>query len=489
MEPKNFRIEVDSLGEKHVPIDAYYGIQSLRGKENFVITKQKVHKQMIKGMAITKKAAAIANHRAGLMSLDISNAIVRACDDIIKGKLDRHFITDMIQGGAGTSMNMNANEVIANRAEELLGGRKGDYQLVHPNDHVNFGQSTNDIIPTSGKIAAIRLGEKLLVEMRRLHRVYLDKANEFGGIIKMGRTHLQDAVPIRVGQEFNAFASALERDIKRIEFALDDLKTLNMGATAIGTGLNANQQYVEEVIKVISELTNIEFTQAEDLVDSTRNVDPFIWLSSALKTLAVNLSKTANDLRLLASGPKTGFNEIILPQMQPGSSIMPGKVNPVIPEVVNQIAFQVMGNDVTITLAAEAGQLELNVFEPVLLANLFESLDILRRGIKTFTDRAIKDIQVNKDQCILYVERSSGIVTALAPHIGYKVAAEIAKEAIKVNKSIKELVIEIGILSTEDLEIILNINSMTSPGIPGEEILKKRKSVQGKKSTNDSNLE
>jgi aspartate ammonia-lyase len=475
MNENKYRVESDSLGDKFVPIDAYYGIQSLRAKENFQITKQKVHKEMVKAMAVTKKAAALANYEAGMLNLDVYQSIEQACNEIIVGKLHGHFITDMIQGGAGTSMNMNANEVIANRAQELLGGKKGVYDLVHPNDHVNFGQSTNDIIPTSGKIATLKLAEKLLLEMRRLHKSYLDKANEFGGVIKMGRTHLQDAVPIRLGQEFNAFASALERDIKRVEYALEDLKTLNMGATAVGTGLNANRLYIEKVVKILSDITHIQFVQADDLVDATRNLDPFVWLSSALKTCAISLSKTANDLRLLSSGPKTGFNEINLPQMQPGSSIMPGKVNPVIPEVINQIAFQVIGNDITITKAAEAGQLELNVFEPVLFANLFQSLDILRRGIKTFYEKAISGITVNKELCVLYVERSAGIVTALAPHIGYKLAADIAKEAIKLNKPIRELVIERNIISEEDLDIILNINNLTSPGISGEEIFLRNK--------------
>lgn len=478
MDVSKFRIEVDSLGEKLVPKDAYYGIQTLRAKENFRITKQKVHTELIKAVAITKKAAAIANYEAGMLSKEICQAIEQACDEIISGKLLKHFITDMIQGGAGTSINMNANEVIANRAQELLGGEKGKYDIVHPNDHVNFGQSTNDIIPTAGKITAIRLTKKLLRELRRLHRSYLDKANEFGGIIKMGRTHLQDAIPIRLGQEFNAFSSALERDIKRIESTLEDLKILNMGATAVGTGLNANITYIERVVNILAELTKIEFKQADDMVDNTRNLDPFLWLSSALKVCSVNLSKTANDLRLMASGPKTGFNEINLPQMQPGSSIMPGKVNPVIPEAINQIAFQVMGNHLTVTKATEAGQLELNVFEPVLFANLFQSLDILRRGTKIFRERAISGITVNKEVCLLYVERSAGLVTALAPHIGYKLSSEIAKEAIKLNKNIRDLVIEKGILSEEDLDIILDINNLTSPGISGEELLLKKKKQQ-----------
>lgn len=302
----------------------------------------------------------------------------------------------------------------------------------------------------------------------------------------MGRTHLQDAVPIRLGQEFNAFASALERDIKRIEDGLEDLKLLNMGATAVGTGLNANRKYIENVVQILAELTHIDFKQADDLVDATRNLDPFVWLSSALKTCAVNLSKTANDLRLMASGPKAGFNEINLPQMQPGSSIMPGKVNPVIPEVVNQIAFQIIGNDVTITKACEAGQLELNVFGPVIYANIFQSLDILRRGIRTFSEKAITGITVNKDMCIHYVERSAGIVTALAPHIGYKLASEIAKEAIKLNRSVKELVIEKQILTQEELDVILNINNLTSPGISGEELLIKKLKKQENNGDNNA---
>ncbi|ERJ12594.1 aspartate ammonia-lyase [Haloplasma contractile] len=474
MDNSRYRIEVDSLGEKLVPIDAYYGIQSLRAKENFQISKQKVHREMIKGVAVTKKAAATANYRAGMLDENVYKSIVKACEEIMSGKFLSQFITDMIQGGAGTSINMNANEVIANRAQEILGGTKGTYDLVHPNDHCNFGQSTNDIIPTGAKIATIKLTQSLLKEMRRLHKAYLDKANEFGGVIKMGRTHLQDAVPIRVGQEFNAFATALERDIRRVESAIEDLKVLNMGATAVGTGLNANKDYVKNIVSIVSDLTNINFKQADDLVDATRNLDPFVWLSSALKTLAVSLSKTANDLRLMASGPVSGFNEITLPQMQPGSSIMPGKVNPVIPEVVNQVSFQVMGNDLTITKAAEAGQLELNVFEPVLLANLFQSLDVLRRGIKTFCKRAVVGITVNKERCISYVERSAGIVTALAPHIGYKRASDLAKEAIKQNRGVRELLVDENILSSEEIEVILNINNMTSPGISGEEILLKR---------------
>ncbi|MGL4372380.1 MAG: aspartate ammonia-lyase, partial [Turicibacter sp.] len=350
----------------------------------------------------------------------------------------------------------------------------GTYDIVHPNDHVNFGQSTNDVVPTSGKLAMLKLSERLLHELRLLHAAYLDKANHFGGVIKMGRTHLQDAVPIRLGQEFNAFASALERDIRRIEFALEELKVINMGATAVGTGLNANIDYIRHVVSITSELSGIEFVQAEDLVDATRNLDSFLSLSATLRTCAANLSKTANDLRLMASGPATGFNEINLPQMQPGSSIMPGKVNPVIPEVVNQVAFQIMGNDVTILKAVEAGQLELNVFEPVMFANLFQSIEILGNAANTFRERAISGLTVNKERCIEYVERSAGMVTALAPHIGYKKAAEIAKEAIKSNIGVRQLVLERGIISREKLEIILNIENLTSPGISGEQLMTKK---------------
>ena len=470
-----YRTEKDSLGEVKIPQNAYYGIQTARAKENFVITKQPIHKELIKSLAIVKRAAAQANMKADLIDISIADAIMQACDEIIAGKMGKQFVTDMIQGGAGTSMHMNVNEVIANRACEILGYDKGRYDIVHPNDHINFGQSTNDVVPTAGKIATIRLAKRLIVELKNLHKAYLDKANTYIETVKMGRTHLQDAVPISIGQEFGAFAEALRRDIKRIESAIEELTYINMGATAVGTGLNANQVYQKEVLESLNRLTRFNLKIADNLIDSTRNLDPFLWLSGTLKTMSVNLSKTANDLRLMSSGPTSGFNEINLPQVQAGSSIMPGKVNPVIPEVVNQISFEVRGNDVSITAAVEAGQLELNVFEPIIFVNMFSNLDILRRGVKTFKEKAIDGITVNAERCVSYVERSSGVVTALSPHIGYEKCAALAKEAMNTGQTIRELVIKEGLLTEEEIEVILNVKNMTKPGIVGHSYLKRHK--------------
>ncbi|MGM0435456.1 MAG: aspartate ammonia-lyase [Bacillota bacterium] len=470
-----YRTEKDFLGEVNIPEDAYYGIQTARAKENFTISKQPIHKQLIIGLATVKRAAAHANMKADYLDIKTADVIMQACDQIIDGDLHDQFITDMIQGGAGTSMHMNINEVLANRASEILGFEKGTYTEVHPNDHANFGQSTNDVVPTAGKIATIRLTKKLVAELKNLHRAYLDKANTYLETVKMGRTHLQDAVPISIGQEFGAFAEALQRDIRRIESSLEELTFINMGATAVGTGLNASEVYKQSVIQNLRKLTGINFKTAPNLIDSTRNLDPFLWLSSALKTLAVNLSKTANDLRLMSSGPSTGLNEINLPQVQAGSSIMPGKVNPVIPEVINQIAFEVIGNDVSITKAVEAGQLELNVFEPIIFVNLFGSLDILKRGVSAFRTKAIEGITVNKEKCVSYVERSSGVVTALSPHIGYEKSAALAKEAMSTGQTIRELVIKEGLLTDEEIKVILDIRNMTKPGIVGQSYFKKGK--------------
>ncbi|MEG0398205.1 MAG: aspartate ammonia-lyase, partial [Cetobacterium sp.] len=362
---EKFRLESDSIGTIQVPEKAYYGVQSLRGQNNFNITGYRLGDNFIKALAYVKKAATIANFDAGVISQDVSDAMILASNEIIEGQFKDQFITDVIQGGAGTSMNMNMNEVIANRAGEILGGELGKYDKVDPNDHVNYGQSTNDVIPTTGKVTIQIMTTELISTLERLYSTLMKKSEEFDHVIKMGRTHLQDAVPIRLGQEFKAYAQPIQRDIKRIKTALDDLRYVNMGATAVGTGLNADIEYVHNVVRILSEVTGIEFHQSYDLVDGTRNLDSFVWLSSALKVCAVNLSKMANDIRLMASGPKAGIAEINLPQQQPGSSIMPGKVNPVIAEVMNQICFQVFGNDLTITKAAEAGQLELNVFEPV----------------------------------------------------------------------------------------------------------------------------
>ena len=466
-----YRIERDSLGERQVPAEAYYGIETLRGKENFEITKRGICRQLIKALAIVKKAAAKANIGAGNISEKVGKAIMLACDEILNGRLHGQFVTDLIQGGAGTSINMNANEVIANRANELLGGRKGDYDFVHPNDHVNFGQSTSDVIQTAGKIAVVKQLKKLQVELKKLYNSYLDKAEEFKDDIKTGRTHLQEALPITLGQEFYAYASALNRDIKRIDTAIDALLEVNLGGTAIGTGLNANEKYCKKVILHLSKFSGEDVRIAKNLIDATRNLDAFGYASSMLKLLAIDLSKTASDLRLMASSGPNGFNEIILPNVQPGSSIMPGKFNPVIPEVVNQVCFYVMGLDVTVTKAIEAGQLELNVFEPLILMSLFEEITTLRRAARTFNNLAITDLKVNPN-LKYHIDNSVFLITALTPHIGYDTACSIVNEAMKENKTIKEIVLEKGLLSNSLIDEILNNRDITSSGIAGESILK-----------------
>lgn len=466
-----YRIERDSLGERQVPAEAYYGIETLRGKENFEITKRGICRQLIKALAIVKKAAAKANIDAGNISEKVGKAIMPACDEILNGRLHGQFVTDLIQGGAGTSINMNANEVIANRANELLGGRKGDYDFVHPNDHVNFGQSTSDVIQTAGKIAVVKQLKKLQVELKKLYNSYLDKAEEFKDVIKTGRTHLQEALPITLGQEFYAYASALNRDIKRIDTAIDALLEVNLGGTAIGTGLNANEKYCKKVILHLSKFSGEDVRIAKNLIDATRNLDAFGYASSMLKLLAIDLSKTASDLRLMASSGPNGFNEIILPNVQPGSSIMPGKFNPVIPEVVNQVCFYVMGLDVTVTKAIEAGQLELNVFEPLILMSLFEEITTLRRAARTFNNLAITDLKVNPN-LKYHIDNSVFLITALTPHIGYDTACSIVNEAMKENKTIKEIVLEKGLLSNSLIDEILNNRDITSSGIAGESILK-----------------
>lgn len=466
-----YRIERDSLGERQVPAEAYYGIETLRGKENFEITKRGICRQLIKALAIVKKAAAKANIDAGNISEKVGKAIMLACDEILNGRLHGQFVTDLIQGGAGTSINMNANEVIANRANELLGGRKGDYDFVHPNDHVNFGQSTSDVIQTAGKIAVVKQLKKLQVELKKLYNSYLDKAEEFKDVIKTGRTHLQEALPITLGQEFYAYASALNRDIKRIDTAIDALLEVNLGGTAIGTGLNANEKYCKKVILHLSKFSGEDVRNAKNLIDATRNLDAFGYASSMLKLLAIDLSKTASDLRLMASSGPNGFNEIILPNVQPGSSIMPGKFNPVIPEVVNQVCFYVMGLDVTVTKAIEAGQLELNVFEPLILMSLFEEITTLRRAARTFNNLAITDLKVNPN-LKYHIDNSVFLITALTPHIGYDTACSIVNEAMKENKTIKEIVLEKGLLSNSLIDEILNNRDITSSGIAGESILK-----------------
>lgn len=466
-----YRDESDSIGIKKVPIDAYYGVQTLRAAENFKITGLKTHDEFVNSLAQVKKASAITNREVGLLSKMIENAIVQACDEITEGKLHDQFITDPIQGGAGTSINMNTNEVVANRAIEILGGEKGNYNIVHPNDHVNMGQSTNDVIPTAGKITILKLIPKAVEQLERLYDALKEKAKEFDDVIKMGRTQMQDAVPIRLGQEFNAYSSVIKRDIARIKKVQDELKYVNMGGTAIGTGINADKKYLEKIIPNLNAVTGMDLKHPEDLIDGTQSLDCFVSVSGAIKTCAVNLSKMANDLRLMSSGPKTGFGEINLPARQNGSSIMPGKVNPVIPEVVSQIAFNIIGNDITITMAAEAGQLELNAFEPVIFYNLFQSIETLANGVNTFIENCIKGITANKDRCSELVENSVGIVTAICPHIGYKKAAQIAKTAIYTGESVREIILKNGIMNEAQLKEVLDTTGMTEPGISAKYLI------------------
>ncbi len=465
---KNYRIEKDSIGAKDIPQDVYYGVQSLRAAENFHITGLTMHPEIINSLAYIKKAAAITNCEVGIMDKKIAFAIVQACDEILEGKFHEYFIVDPIQGGAGTSLNMNANEVIANRAIEHLGGRKGDYSLVNPNDHVNCSQSTNDVIPTAGKMTALRLLTNLKKELLRLHKALCDKADEFDHVLKMGRTQLQDAVPIRLGQEFRAYSVAIMRDIHRMDKAMDEMRNLNMGGTAVGTGLNADETYMKRIVPNLSEIADMELVQAFDLIDATQNLDSFVSVSGSVKACAVTISKIANDLRLMSSGPRAGLGEINLPARQNGSSIMPGKINPVIPEVVNQVAFNIIGNDVTITMAAEAGQLELNAFEPIIFYCMFQSIDTLAYAVQTFVDNCISGITANENRCRYLVENSVGVITAICPHVGYQKAAEIAKKAIATGESVRSLILQEGLLTEEELNQIMDPVRMTEPGIPGK---------------------
>ncbi|MCY9691596.1 aspartate ammonia-lyase [Paenibacillus alginolyticus] len=467
------RMEKDFLGSKEVPSDAYFGIQTLRAVENFPITGYRIHEELIRAMATVKHAAAAANMEIRQLNPQIGHAVVQAAQEIMDGKWHDQFIVDPIQGGAGTSINMNTNEVIANRAIEILGGIKGDYFKVSPNSHVNMAQSTNDAFPTAIHIATLSLIEKLLVTMDEMLTAFRKKAVQFDGVIKMGRTHLQDGVPIRLGQEFEAYSRVLERDIKRIKQTRDHLYEVNMGATAVGTGLNADPRYIKRVVELLAELSGLPLTNADHLVDATQNTDAYTEVSAALKVCMINMSKIANDLRLLASGPRAGLGELNLPARQPGSSIMPGKVNPVMAEVVNQVAFQVIGNDHTICLASEAGQLELNVMEPVLVFNLLQSLSMMNQVFKVFRVHCLEEIEANVERCKEYVEKSVGVITALNPHLGYEVVARIAREAILTGRPVRELCLLYNVLTEEELEIILDPYEMTNPGIAGAELLNK----------------
>lgn len=462
---EKFRKESDLLGELQVPIDAYYGVQTQRAINNFKISGQFLssYPEFIRGLAYVKKAAAKTNFELGFLEDKLYFLIADACDEIINGQYHDQFPVDMIQGGAGTSINMNANEVIANIVLEKMGKKKGDYQYCSPNDHINLSQSTNDAYPTAIKMGLLQMNIKLVEKVQSIVDAFRAKGKEFSDVIKMGRTQLQDAVPMTLGQEFEAFAATLEEDISKLNNNANLFVEVNMGATAIGTGLNAPIGYAIECAKNLAEITGYPIVSAPDLVEATPDTGSYVIYSSAMKRLAVKLSKICNDLRLLSSGPRAGLFEINLPPMQPGSSIMPGKVNPVIPEVVNQVCYKVIGNDLTVTFAAEAGQLQLNVMEPVLSHAIMENIQFLCNAMDTLRDKCIVGITANKEVCLNMVKHSIGIVTALNPYIGYKHSTEIAKEALETGKSVYNLVLEKGVLSQEKLDEILDPKNMLKP--------------------------
>ncbi|NMA20944.1 MAG: aspartate ammonia-lyase [Lentisphaerae bacterium] len=475
------RVEKDFLGTRELPQAVYYGINALRGQENFPITGLPMPESLITAIAMVKKAAAQANRDAARLDSQLADAIVKASDEVINGQFHDQFIVDPIQGGAGTSFNMNANEVIANRALEILGQEKGSYHIISPLDHVNMGQSTNDAVPTAVHIAAANELALLLEEMTRLHAAFGDCSKRFDTMIKMGRTHLQDAVPIRLGQEFHAYQQVTGRDIKRISGERESLFAVNLGATAVGTGLNADVKYVKRVVHHLAKISGLPLKQAGDLVDATQNADAYTTVSSTLKICMLNMSKIANDLRLMASGPRCGLGELKLPPRQSGSSIMPGKVNPVMAEVVNQVAFQVAGNDLTISMAAEAGQFELNVMEPVIIRNLLESIFIMRNVFRVFRMFLLEGLAANEEKMRSYVEHSAGVVTAFAPYIGYEKAAEIAKASLESGRPVRTLLLEKKLISPAEADIILDAREMTKIGIAGLEAVQALRNKKKKK--------
>lgn len=462
---EQYRIESDLLGELEVPANAYYGVQTQRAINNFNISGQRLfsYPEFIKALAYIKKGAAKTNYELGLLEENLYQNIIKACDKVISGKYNQEFPIDMIQGGAGTSVNMNANEVIANITLELLCHQKGEYQYCSPNDHINLSQSTNDVYPSAIKIALYNMNKVLVEKLKLIIEAFRQKGIAFQDVIKMGRTQLQDAVPMTMGQEFEAFAATLEEDIEKLNNNALLFVEVNMGATAIGTGLNAPKGYAKRCAENLAEITGIPIVSAPDLVEATPDTGAYVIYSSAMKRMAVKLSKICNDLRLLSSGPRAGLYEINLPPMQPGSSIMPGKVNPVIPEVVNQVCYKVIGNDLTVTFAAEAGQLQLNVMEPVLCHAIMENIHFLCNALDTLREKCVSGITANKEVCLNMVKHSIGIVTALNPYIGYKNSTKIAKEALETGKSVYNLVIEHQLLSQEKLDEILDPKNMLNP--------------------------
>ncbi|MFI2367718.1 aspartate ammonia-lyase [Streptomyces sp. NPDC018833] len=461
------RSEHDLLGDRDVPGDAYYGIHTLRAVENFPITGTPVaaYPDLVTALACVKQAAALANRDLGLLDGRKADAIVSACEEIRAGRLHGEFVVDVIQGGAGTSTNMNANEVVANRALELLGHRKGEYGQLHPLEDVNAGQSTNDVYPTAVKIALDFTAQRLLDAMEVLRKAFAAKAEEFADVLKMGRTQLQDAVPMTLGQEFATYAVMLAEDQRRLAEARELIREINLGGTAIGTGLNAHPDYAALACRHLRAITGLPLTVAADLVEATQDAGAFVQLSGVLKRIAVKLSKVCNDLRLLSCGPRAGFAEINLPSVQAGSSIMPGKVNPVVPEVVNQIAFEVIGNDITVTMAAEAGQLQLNAFEPVIAHSLLKSLTHLLAGCLTLAERCVTGITANREHLADLVTRSIGLATALNPHIGYEQATAVAQEALATGRSVHELVLDKRLLTSAELQLVLLPDNLARPHV------------------------
>jgi len=459
---EEYRIEKDFLGEKKIQKDAYYGIQTLRALENFDITHTSIclFPNFIKSLAKVKKACALTNYELGDLNDKQRDAIIQACNEIIDGKYHDQFIIDPIQGGAGTSTNMNANEVIANRALEILGEERSSYDIIHPNNHINMSQSTNDVYPTAIKLTLHELIYKLKDSLRCLRDTFDDKAIEFKDVLKMGRTQLQDAVPMTLGQEFKTYAVMIDEDIFRLRDTQALLKEVNLGATAIGTGINTKDTYQRKVISNLREVTGVDYISSGDLIEATQDTGAFVHISGILKRVAIKISKICNDLRLLSSGPRAGFNEINLPKMQPGSSIMPGKVNPVIPEVVNQVAFEVIGADVTISMACEGGQLQLNVFEPLVAYKLFTSINMMRRSFYTLGEKCIKGITANEDVCMENILNSVTIVTSLNPILGYEKCSAIAKEALATNKRVYDIVLEQELFTKEELDKLLHPKNM-----------------------------
>ena len=460
------RIEKDSLGQMAVPASAYYGAQTARALQNFPISGLKPHPAFVWAVTIIKKCAARANMSTGRLPAEIGNAIVTAADEVLAGGLADQFVVDPFQAGAGTSHNMNVNEVLANRALELLGRQRGDFATLHPNDHVNMAQSTNDVIPTAIRLAALETLDPLLEALEKLENALSAKGRDFDHILKSGRTHLQDAVPIRLGQEFSAYGAAVRRSRAGLESSIPALLELGIGGTAVGTGLNAEPAYITAIIDELGLATGFPLTGSPDLFEAMQNMDPFLALSSALRRTAVSLGRIANDLRLLSSGPRTGLDEIRLTAVQPGSSIMPGKINPSMAEMTNMVCFQVMGCDQAVMLAVQAGQLELNVMMPLIAYNLLFSMELLKNCVQKFTDSCIIGITANEERCRRYLEDSLGLVTVLAPSIGYNAAAEVAKESVTTGRSIREIVLARGLMPAAELEKAMRPEHLTQPGLP-----------------------